>query len=120
MIVALNNHIQDVLDGIDAIHTLEEQIGESHAISEQMRAVTMKAIEMFNSGIDEIITKAQDAQTELREAQEIYADDFTAYRVCAAHAAKLVEDIALTEKIRPGIRISNNQEQPNASERGKE
>ena len=56
--IALNNHIQDVLDGIDAIHALEEQIGESHAISEQMRDVTMKAIEMFNSGIDEIITKA--------------------------------------------------------------
>ena len=106
--IALNNHIQDVLDGIDAIHTFEEQIGESHAISQQMRVVTMKAIAMFNDGIDEIITKAQDAQTELREAQEIYADDFDAYRICAAHAAKLVEDIALTEKIRPGTRISNN------------
>ena len=57
---ALNNHIQDILDGIDAIHALEEQIGESHAISEQMRAVTMKSIEMFNSGIDEIITHARD------------------------------------------------------------
>ena len=42
--IALNNHIQDVLDGIDAIHALEEQIGESHAISEQMLDFTIKAI----------------------------------------------------------------------------
>lgn len=99
----LSNYINDVLEFLNS-----DESGEVLHVDE-VKQLLFGLVEKTNEGLYEIIDQAQDALTCLREAEEIYKDNFSSYRIQAKEAARLIENVSLTEMIQVGVRFDNNE-----------
>lgn len=76
---------------------------------DEVKQLLFSLIEKANEGLHEIIDQSQQALTCLNEAEEIYENDFSLYRVQAEDAAHIIENVALTEMVRAGVWLNNNE-----------
>lgn len=98
----LSNYINDALDALDS-----DESGEV-LLSSEVKQFLFSLVEKTNEGLFQIIDQAPDALTCLSEAEEIYKDNFSSYRIQAKEAAHLIENVALTEMVRVGVWFNNN------------
>lgn len=101
-VLKLSNYINDILENLNS-----DESGEVLR-TDEVKQLLFSLIEKINAEIDEINDQAQDALTNLREADEIYGDDFPAYKVFAGEAERLIENVSLTEMVSVGVWFNNN------------
>lgn len=99
----LSNYINDVLEFLNS-----DESGEVFHVDE-VKQLLFGLIEKTNEGLYQIIDQAQEALTCLNEAEERYKDASFLYRIQAKEAAHLIENVSLTEMIRVGVWLNNNE-----------